>query len=150
MSCEVIHYTNPRVIVGCVNVWDNKVLLCKRGIEPRAGYWTLTAGFYENGESLRDGAAREAKEEACIDTNITDLLLVYDVPSINQVHIYFRAELPSPDYATTPESVEIQLFSESEIPWDDLAFPSVKYALEFYFADRKKGVSEPHVFSFPE
>ncbi len=144
LKCETIHYQNPRVIAGCIAYFEDRVLLCKRNIEPRKGYWTLTAGFMENGETVEEGALREAFEEACVSPAISYLACVYSVPFMNQVHVYYAAALPDDSFELTPESEEICLFSESEIPWKDLAFPSVTFAVKAFFENLKNDSTVVH------
>jgi ADP-ribose pyrophosphatase YjhB (NUDIX family) len=143
-DCGAIHYQNPRVIVGCVPEWQGRILLCRRAIEPRRGYWTIPAGFLENGESLQSGAARESLEEACTRVEIGSLLAVVNVLYAEQVHVMFRARMLGPDYGTSEESLEVGLFEEPAIPWDDIAFPSVRFALRRYLADRNRGAEDLH------
>ncbi len=138
-SCEVIHYQNPRVITGCIATHGERVLLAKRAIEPRAGYWTLPAGFLENGETASAGAARETMEEAEAHVDIVDLYTVFSLPHISQMYCFYRATLPEPKYAAGPESLDVQLFEEHEVPWDELAFPVIRDTLKFYFEDRARG-----------
>jgi len=134
--CDTIHYQNPNNVVGCILEWENKVLLCKRAIEPRYGYWTLPAGFMENNETTMEGAAREAFEEA--NATATDLKLfgIYNLPRISQVYMMFIGGLKDGYLSTGEESLEVGLFTEAEIPWDDLAFPIVIESLQRYFEDR--------------
>lgn len=139
-NCSHIHYENPRVIVGVLPSWGTQVLLCKRAIEPRKGYWTIPAGFLENGESTADGARRETWEEACAEVGERHLYCIYDLPHINQVYVFFRAELLKKEFAAGPESLDVQLFEEQDIPWQDLAFPVVTSTLKYYYQDRKDGV----------
>ena len=134
-ACGRIHYQNPLPVVGCVPERDGKILLCKRAIEPRYGYWTVPAGFMELGESTVDGAARETREEACAEVEIGHLFAVVDVIDAGQVHFFYTAKLVS-GFSPGPESLECRMFSEDEIPWDDIAFHSGRYALEKYFEDR--------------
>jgi ADP-ribose pyrophosphatase YjhB (NUDIX family) len=134
--CEFIHYQNPNIVAGCLPVWGEQVLLCRRAIEPRLGYWTLPAGFMENGETLAQAAARETDEEACARVHNLSLYTLFDLPHISQVHVFFRAELTDPDFAAGEESLEVKLFHQNEIPWSELAFPTVGRTLECYFADR--------------
>lgn len=134
--CQTIHYQNPNIVAGCLPVWQGKVLLCRRAIEPRMGYWTLPAGFMENGETLHQAASRETDEEACARVHDLQLYTLFDLPHISQVHVFFRAELSDPDFAAGPESLEVQLFEESAIPWSELAFPTVGHTLKYFFADR--------------
>lgn len=131
-DCATIHYVNPRIIVGAVCIWEERVLLCKRAIEPRTGFWTVPAGFMELGESAEEGAARESAEEAQADVEIASLLGAYSVARIGQVHLMFEGRLRSPEVGVGIESLEVGLFGWDEIPWDLLAFPSVTWALELY------------------
>ncbi len=133
-DCGYIAYQNPLIVVGSVAVWEDRILLCRRAIEPRKGYWTLPAGFMEERESTMEGAAREAWEEARARIAIDSLLAVYDIPRISQVQIIFRARLLSADVSPGPESQEVGLFRWSEIPWDGLAFPTVHWALREHHA----------------
>lgn len=134
-ACGRIHYQNPLPVVGCVPERDGKILLCKRAIEPRYGYWTVPAGFMELGESLAQGAARETLEEACAEVEIGHLFACVDVIDAGQIHFFFTARLLG-DFAPGEESLEVRLFSQDEIPWDDIAFQSGKFALRKYFEDR--------------
>ena len=136
-QCQTVHYQNPRIIAGCLPVWGDQVLLGRRAIEPRRGYWTLPAGFMENGETLEQAARRETDEEACVRLGPMALYQLFDLPHINQVHVFFRAELADLDFAVGVESLEVRLFEEHEIPWDALAFRTVSRALECYYLDRK-------------
>lgn len=138
-SCHTIHYQNPRIIAGCLPVWRDKVLLCRRAIEPRHGFWTLPAGFMENGETIAEGAARETWEEA--EANVAELSLytVFNIPYINQVYMLHRGILVDGKFGVGVESLECRLFEEDEIPWDELAFPSIRKTLRHYFADRVSG-----------
>jgi len=138
--CDTIHYVNPRIVAGCLPVWENRVLLCQRAIAPRAGYWTLPAGFLENHETVVAGAVRETFEEANAVVANPDLYTVFSLPHISQIYLFYRAELVSPDFAPGFESTEVALFEEADIPWDDLAFPVVRETLEHYFSDRSRGV----------
>ncbi|MBT9531926.1 MAG: NUDIX hydrolase [Pseudomonas sp.] len=135
-QCQTIHYQNPRIIAGCLPVWGEQVLLCRRAIEPRRGFWTLPAGFMENGETLEQAAARETLEEACARVHGMQLYTLFDLPHINQVYMLFRAELADLDFAAGEESLEVRLFDEQQIPWSELAFPTIGRTLECYFADR--------------
>ena len=131
-DCGFIAYENPKVVVGSVVAHDDRILLCRRAIEPRRGYWTLPAGYLELNESTAGGATREAWEEARAEIAIEGLLAVYDIPRISQVQLIYRARLVTPAVAPGPESLEVRLFAWDEIPWPDLAFPSVGWALEHY------------------
>ena len=139
--CRFIDYVNPKIVAGSVVTQNGKILLCKRAIEPRKGYWTLPAGFMEEGETVEEGARREAQEEACADIRIEQLLAVYSVPRIAQVQVMFRATLES-DIAAGPESEEVGLFDWKDIPWSELAFPTVIWALTHYAETR-------HLPAFP-
>lgn len=136
-ACETIHYINPKVIVGCLPTVGDKILLCKRAIEPRYGKWTLPAGFMENGETSADGAARETWEEAA--AKAVDLVLyrIFDVPHISQVYLFYRCGIENDEFGVGPESLESALFSEEEIPWDELAFPTVIELLKEFLKDRQ-------------
>lgn len=129
-TCGFINYVNPKIVVGSVVQFEDRYLLCKRAIEPRRGFWTLPAGFLEEGERLEEGALREAYEEACIRPKIGNLLAIYSIPHISQVHVFFRAELDSPECSPGVESKAVALYDWDEIPWDEVAFPSVIWALE--------------------
>ncbi len=141
--CGFIDYVNPKIVAGAVvEAEDGRILMCKRAIEPRSGFWTLPAGYMENGESVADGAAREAREEACAEIEIIDMLGMYSIPRISQVQIFFRARLATPHIAVGPESQEVALYHWDEIPMDELAFPSVRWALEDWRA-RKGTTGQP-------
>ena len=137
--CKTIHYENPINVVGTVPVWGDQVLLCRRNIEPRYGYWTLPAGFMETGETTAEGAVRETIEEAGARIELQGLFTVLNVVRVAQVHLYYRARLHDIDFAPGPETIEARLFREDEIPWDELAFRTVRETLKCYFADRRKG-----------
>ena len=138
-ACGEIHYQNPKLVVGALPEWQGRLLLCRRAIEPRHGLWTLPGGFMENGETTAEAAIRETLEEANARVAIGDLYSMYSLPYINQVHLLFRARLLDTDFAPGQESLEVRLFAEAEIPWDEIAFRPVKFSLEHYFADRRKG-----------
>jgi ADP-ribose pyrophosphatase YjhB (NUDIX family) len=138
-ACGTIHYQNPKLVVGCIPVHGDRILICKRAIEPRYGLWTLPAGFMENEESASEGAAREALEEANARVEIQDLYTVYSIPRISQVYMMFRARLLDLDFAAVPESLEVKLVTADEIPWDQLAFAMVRRTLEHFLEDRKRG-----------
>ena len=129
-DCGFINYENPKIVVGSVAQWQDRILLCRRAINPRRGFWTLPAGYLELNEATAEGARREALEEALAEIAIDGLLAVYSIPRISQVQLIYRAHLVSPDIAAGPESLEVGLFRWDEIPWDELAFPSVKWALD--------------------
>jgi len=138
-ACNAIHYQNPKIIVGTVPVWQGKILLCKRDIEPRKNYWTLPAGFMENGETMQEGAARETWEEACASVAVKDLYAMFNLPHIYQVYVFFLAEMINGDYGIGEESNDVGLFLPSEIPWDELAFPTVGRTLKYFVEDMKRG-----------
>ncbi len=141
-DCGYIEYQNPRIITGAIFEWGGKVLLCKRSIEPRLGYWTFPSGYMELNETAAQGAERESLEEACAKVKVIDLLGTYDIPHIGQVYLIYRAEMLSPDFAPGMESEEVELFDWAEIPWDKLAFPSIKWALTRYQEVRgQKGIT---------
>ncbi|PID44304.1 MAG: NUDIX hydrolase [Proteobacteria bacterium] len=142
--CALIHYQNPKVVAGSLPVSGDRVLLCKRAIEPRYGYWTLPAGFMENDETLTEAAVRETQEEALAEVENLQLYTVISVPSVDQVHVLMLADLVDDKYSAGVESLEVELFREEEIPWDQIAFRAVKMTLERYFEDRKKGVFPVH------
>ncbi|HEY0062099.1 MAG TPA: NUDIX hydrolase [Telluria sp.] len=141
-QCATIHYHNPKMVVGSIPVWDVdgelKILLCKRAIEPRHGYWTLPAGFMENAETTAEAAVRETEEEAGANVEIGDLFSLLNVAQVHQVHLFYLARLKDLDFAPGIESLDVKLFAEHEIPWDDLAFPTIRKTLELFFADSVK------------
>jgi ADP-ribose pyrophosphatase YjhB (NUDIX family) len=145
-SCGTIHYQNPLLVVGCVPEHEGRILLCRRAIEPRRGFWTVPAGFMENGETLQQAAARESHEEALADVEIGSLLTVVHVLHAHQVHVFFRATLRTPDFGPGQESLEVELFRPEDIPWSDIAFPSTDFTLRRYLEDRVAG-REPHHFT---
>jgi ADP-ribose pyrophosphatase YjhB (NUDIX family) len=140
----MVHYKNPLLVLGCVPEWQNKILLCRRAIEPRLGFWTVPAGFMENGETMQEAAARECREEALAEVEVGSLLAVVNVTSANQVHVMFRAKLNEPNFAPGPESLEVALYEEAQIPWSELAFASGEYTLRQYFGDRRAGLDQHH------
>ncbi len=144
-NCGTIHYRNPLLVLGCVPVWEDKILLCRRAIEPRRGYWTVPAGFMENGETLEQAAARECYEEALARVEIGSLLALVSVTHAHQVHVMFRARLLAPEFGAGPESEAVALYTEAEVPWEDLAFPSGEFTLRWFFADRAAGRDGHHL-----
>lgn len=138
-NCGAIHYVNPKVIVGCLPTVGDQILLCKRAIEPRYGKWTLPAGFMENGETSAAGAARETWEEAAAKAINLDLYRIFDVPHISQVYLFYRCQIENDVFGIGPESLESALFSEEDIPWDELAFPVVREILQEFLGDRVSG-----------
>ena len=143
-ACDTIHYSNPNVVVGCIAEWEDRILLCKRAIEPRAGYWTLPAGFLEHEETTAQGGARETLEEANAVVEVGELFSMIGVPYIGQIHMFYRAQLLKPEYSAGAESTDVALYAEADIPWDDLAFPTVAHTLRWYFEDRAKGKFNLH------
>ncbi|GGE56550.1 NUDIX hydrolase [Halopseudomonas oceani] len=135
--CQTIHYQNPRIVAGCLAVHGQQVLLCRRAIEPRRGYWTLPAGFMENGETTEEAALRETWEEARARLQQQELYMLFNLPHINQVYMFFRGDLADLDFSAGEESLEVRLFHEHEIPWDELAFPTIGKTLKQYFIDRQ-------------
>jgi ADP-ribose pyrophosphatase YjhB (NUDIX family) len=127
--CGFIDYVNPRVVVGVVATWDERLLFCRRAIEPRSGFWTLPAGFLEQHETAAEGAAREAREEAGAELEVGPLLGLFDIPRIAQLHLFYRARLISPDVRAGEESLDVALLTWDEVPWTELAFPTVQWAL---------------------
>jgi ADP-ribose pyrophosphatase YjhB (NUDIX family) len=142
--CDAIHYVNPKMVLGTVPVWGEQVLLCRRAIEPRLGMWTLPAGFMEVGESTANGAMRETMEEAGARVELGPLFSVLDVPHVDQVHLFYLATLHDLDFAAGPESLEVRLFHEHEIPWASIAFRTIIATLRFYFHDRRHGTIGLH------
>jgi ADP-ribose pyrophosphatase YjhB (NUDIX family) len=143
-SCTTIHYENPLNVVGTVAYWGEKVLLCKRNIEPRFGKWTLPAGFLELGETTAQGAARETVEEAGAKIELEGLFSVISVARVGQVHLFYRARLLSDQFEPGTETIEARLYAENEIPWDEIAFRTVKETLELFFSDRRTGGFKVH------
>ncbi len=137
-QCGTIHYQNPKMVIGSIPLWNEdepKVLLCRRAIEPRHGYWTLPAGFMENNETTAQAAERETLEEAGARIELLPLFSLLNVPHVHQVHLFYRAKLLDLAFAAGIESLEVRLFAEHEIPWDEIAFPTVSHTLKFFFAD---------------
>lgn len=132
-GCGFINYENPKIVVGAVCTWEDHVLMCRRDIEPRRGHWTIPAGFLELGETTEEGAAREVREEALADVQVDSLLAVYSIARISQVLMIYRARMRSPAHAAGEESADSALYTRDQIPWNDLAFPSVRWALEAHF-----------------
>lgn len=135
-QCGLVHYSNPKLVVGTIPEMDDKILLCRRNIEPRKGFWTLPAGYLENGESVQDGAVRETLEEAIADVEIIAPYRMFNIVPVNQIYMMFRARMLSDHFGPTPESIEVRLFEESEIPWDEIAFQTIYQTLEHFFKDR--------------
>lgn len=139
MECHFIHYMNPRIVAGCVVTHGNRILLCKRAIEPRKGLWTLPAGFMENHETTWQAAIRETREEACASVTLDNLFTVLNLPHINQVYMMYRGILANHDYGPGPESLDIKLFDVDKIPWSELAFPAIRETLRLFIKDMKSG-----------
>jgi ADP-ribose pyrophosphatase YjhB (NUDIX family) len=141
-SCATVHYQNPKLVVGSIPVWEHEgklqILLCKRAIEPRYGYWTLPAGFMENNETTAAAARRETVEEAGANIEIGNLFSLINVAHVHQVHLFYLARLMDLDFAAGIESLDVRMFSESDIPWDDLAFPTIRKTLELFFSDHAR------------
>ncbi len=144
-ACHTVHYENPLNVVGTIPVWGDKVLLCKRNIEPRFGKWTLPAGFMELHETVSEGAARETVEEAGAQFEMGEFFSLVNIPRVGQVHMFYRAQLLSDQFAPGFETIEARLFDESDIPWDELAFKTVAETLKHFFADRRAGHYRTHV-----
>ena len=145
--CGTIHYQNPKVVVGALPVWEDKILLCRRAIEPRYGMWTLPAGFMENEETTAQAAARETLEEACARIEVGELYTLIDVPHISQVHMVYRARLLDLGFKPGEESLEVALFREEDIPWEQIAFRSISMSLRHFFDDRRNGTWTLHTAS---
>ena len=138
-ACQTIHYQNPKMVVGSIPEWEDRILLCRRAIEPRHGLWTLPAGFMELGETTAEAALRETLEEANASIELGDLYTLYNLPHISQVYLIYRGRLRNLDFSPGVESLEVALFHESEIPWDQMAFRVITATLEHFFADRRQG-----------
>lgn len=138
-ACGTIHYVNPKIVAGCLPVWEDRVLLCRRAIAPRHGLWTLPAGFMEMGETTQAAAARETMEEANCRVEIQELYCYLNIPRISQVYVLFLARMLDADYSPGEESLDVELFKESDIPWDELAFPAMEVALRHFISDRRDG-----------
>ena len=136
-ACGHVYYENPKLVVGILPYYENQILLCKRAIDPRKGKWTVPAGFMECDETLREGALREAQEEAHIDINIKQLYVIYSVPKVNQVHMIYLGELRQKQWKNGIETAAIDLFTFDHIPWDEIAFASISFSLEKYIQDFK-------------
>lgn len=145
IACGAIHYQNPKLVVGCIPQWQDKILLCRRAIEPRYGWWTLPAGYLENGETVIEGARRETQEEAGAALHELFPYGLYNICHVNQIYLMFRAQLDGLDFSPGKESLEVQLFAEKEIPWKDLAFPVIEQTLTRYVVDRLGGVFPFHI-----
>jgi len=138
-ACGTVHYQNPKLVVGSLPIWEDKVLLCRRAIEPRYGMWTLPAGFMENNETLPEAALRETLEEACARIELGALYTLISVPHISQVHAIYQARLLDLNFAAGCETLEVALFAEQDIPWDEIAFRTIALTLRHFYADRQNG-----------
>jgi len=138
-ACETIHYQNPKMVIGCIAEWEDRILLCRRAIEPRHGLWTLPAGFMENGETVAQAALRETLEEANARVELAAMYSVLSVPHVNQVHIFYRGRLLDLGFGPGEESLEVALFAEADVPWKELAFRTISTTLRHYYGDRKAG-----------
>jgi ADP-ribose pyrophosphatase YjhB (NUDIX family) len=143
-TCKTIHYSNPKMVIGCIPEWEDRVLLCKRAIEPRLGLWTLPAGFMENGETTAEAAMRETLEEANARVELGEMFTVLSVPYVNQVHIFYRSRLLDLDFGPGSESLEVALFGETDVPWQEMAFRTVTTTLQHYYEDRRQGAFRLH------
>ncbi len=143
--CGIIHYQNPKMVVGCIPEWEDKILLCRRSIEPQYGKWTLPAGYLENGETVADGAQREAFEEARVRMASMKAFALFNLAFVNQIYFMFRGPMAAPDVAAGEESLSVALFTEDRIPWDELAFTVMRETLIRYFQDRKQGAFSFHM-----
>jgi len=148
-ACGNIHYENPRLVVGCVAEWEKRILLCRRAIEPRLGFWTLPAGFMENGETTALAACRETLEEAGANIAIDAPFAMVSIAHINQVHLFYRGRMLTSEFSAGEESLEVALFSPQQIPWQDLSFRSVRLCLERYLADSERGEYGFHEAELP-
>jgi len=144
-SCKTIHYQNPKIVAGCIPVWKDKVLLCRRAIDPQYGLWTLPAGFMENDETVQQAAVRETLEEANAKVDLQELYTLLNLPHVSQVYMMFRSQLLDLNFKPGVESLETRLFSKDEIPWDKIAFKTIKYTLRFYFGDRERNDFQFHL-----
>lgn len=137
--CDAIHYQNPKIVAGCIPVWKDRILMCKRGIEPQLGKWTLPAGFMENGETVQQAAARETMEEALAGVADLELFGMFNIPHVNQVYVMFRATMPEAKFGPGHESLSCELVTEQQIPWEEVAFPVIDRTLRLFLEDRRNG-----------
>lgn len=144
-ACQTIHYQNPKIVAGCIPEWEDQILLCRRAIEPRTGFWTFPAGFMEAGEDTAQAAARETLEEAKASVEIASLYAMLSLPHVSQVYLVFRGTLRNLEFGAGTESLEVQLFPWDQVPWDRLAFPVIHEALARYVDDRRRGLYQLHV-----
>jgi ADP-ribose pyrophosphatase YjhB (NUDIX family) len=143
-SCGAIHYRNPRLVVGTLPVWQDRILLCRRAIEPRHGMWTLPAGFMENEETIAEAALRETHEEANANVELGDMFTLISVPHVSQVHVVFLARLLDLNFSAGQETLEVALFREQDIPWREIAFRTIGMTLQHFFADRRADMFSFH------
>jgi ADP-ribose pyrophosphatase YjhB (NUDIX family) len=143
-ACGTIHYQNPLIVVGTIPVWEDRILLCKRAIEPRYGLWTLPAGFMELGETTSQAALRETREEAKAEVELGDAFTLLSVPHVDQVHLFYRARLREPNFGAGEETLEVGLFGRKDIPWNAIAFRTVATTLKYFFDDREAGSFRLH------
>lgn len=148
-ACGAIHYRNPRLVVGTLPVWDDAVLLCRRAIEPRHGKWTLPAGFMENAETVAEAALRETREEANASIELGRMFTLISVPHVSQVHVVYLARLLDLGFSAGEETLDVRLFREAEIPWDEIAFRTIGMTLRHFFEDRRAGRFEFHASDLP-
>jgi ADP-ribose pyrophosphatase YjhB (NUDIX family) len=144
-ACQTIHYENPKLVVGCIPIWKDRILFCRRAIDPRYGKWTIPAGFLEIGETVEDGAKRETYEEARATVKTLEPFALYNLTFIGQIYLIFRSQLVDKNCLPGHESLDVQLFNEQEIPWKDLAFPVIDEVLRRYFEDFAKGRFRFHI-----
>ncbi|MFT4686359.1 MAG: ADP-ribose pyrophosphatase YjhB (NUDIX family) [Neolewinella sp.] len=149
-NCTTIHYQNPNIVAGCLPVWEDRVLLCRRAIEPRHGLWNIPSGYLENGESVEDGALREVWEEAAAKVKIDYLITLYNLPKINQIYLQFVGELVDGEFGVGEESLECALFTEKSIPWEEMAFTSSTFTLRRHFENLRAGRKLLHRGIYPE
>ncbi len=147
-NCQTIHYTNPKIVAGCLPIWKERILLCRRAIEPAKGLWNIPSGYLENGETVEAGALREVYEEALAEVDLIGVHALYSIPKINQIYIHFLGGLIEGQFGVGEESLETRLFSETEIPWEEIAFSSSIFSLQRYFADRRAGKRLVHLGAF--
>ena len=144
-NCQTVHYSNPKIVTGCLPIWEDQVLLCRRAIGPREGFWNVPGGYMENGETVEEGAKREVWEEAEAKVEILGIHTIFSIPHINQVYIHFLGKLIKPEFGIGVESSEVKLFKETEIPWDTIAFTSSIFTLKNYYFDLKNGHRQAHL-----
>lgn len=149
-NCDFIHYTNPKIVVGALVYHDDKILLCRRNIEPRKGFWNLPAGYLEDAEQSEEGAMREVWEEAGAKVELEGILAVYNLPQANQVYIHFYGKLKDGKFLNGEESMETNLFLEEDIPWDEMAFSSSTFAIKRFYENKLNGLNQSHIGCFPQ